>query len=95
MTKNMRKKPGHYSDFKARVYAVVTRIPRGKTMSYAQIARRAGYPRAARAVGSLMARNFNPKIPCHRVVRSDGRIGNYNRGGEVAKRRLLKREGAI
>lgn len=74
---------------------IVARIPRGKTMTYAEVARAAGYPRAARAVGNLMAKNFDPKVPCHRVIRSDGRIGSYNRGGEAAKRRLLVREGVL
>lgn len=185
----MKKKPEHYSDFAQKVRAVVAKIPRGSTMTYGEVARRAESPRAARAVGSLMSKNFNPTIPCHRVIRSDlpaprpdtyciyvimcgngafyigqtndlqkrwqehrdgvaadytkrfgarriihyeryrtreaavarekalktgfgrkwlkreylagrtrqagGRIGNYNRGGESAKRRLLMREGSI
>lgn len=88
----MKAKPRRFSDA---VRRVVAGIPRGNTMTYAQVARTAGYPRAARAVGSLLSKNFDPNIPCHRVIRSDGRIGNYNRGGERAKRALLKREGAI
>jgi len=48
---------------------------------------------AARAVGSVMAKNFDPKVPCHRVIRADGTVGAYNRGGPVAKRRLLEGEG--
>jgi methylated-DNA-[protein]-cysteine S-methyltransferase len=68
-------------------------IPRGETLTYGEVARLAGFPGAARAVGSLMARNFDPKIPCHRVIRSDGRPGEYNRGGEDVKRKLLEREG--
>lgn len=81
--------------FAARVYAVVHKIPKGSVMTYKQVARAAGSPRAYRGVGTLMAKNFDPKIPCHRVIRSDGKIGNYNRGGEKAKRALLKKEGAI
>ena len=81
--------------FTARVYAVVTKIPKGKVMTYAAVAKKAGNTRAARAVGTLMAKNYNPKVPCHRVIRSDGKIGNYNRGGSKAKRALLKKEGAI
>lgn len=77
------------------MYAVVRKIPRGKTMTYAQVAARAGNKGAARAVGTLMAKNYDPKIPCHRVIRSDGKIGNYNRGGIAKKRALLKKEGAI
>ena len=74
--------------FKERVLAVVKAIPRGQTMTYKQVAEAAGSPGASRAVGSLMARNFNPEIPCHRVVRSDGTLGDYNRGGTATK--LLK-----
>jgi methylated-DNA-[protein]-cysteine S-methyltransferase len=65
---------------------VVAKIPKGKVMTYKQVAARAGNPKAARAVGTLMAKNYNPTIPCHRVVRSDGKIGNYNQGGRDRKR---------
>ncbi len=81
--------------FSRKVYAVVAKIPRGKTLTYKQVAARAGNPRASRAVGTLMANNYNSNIPCHRVIRSDGTIGNYNRGGTVKKRLLLKKEGAL
>lgn len=80
------------ASFRDRVYSVVKKIPRGKTMTYKDVARRAGNPRAARAVGTLMARNFDPKIPCHRVVRSDGGVGDYNRGGPSRKMELLLEE---
>jgi O6-methylguanine-DNA--protein-cysteine methyltransferase len=46
-------------------------------------------------VGSLMRQNYDPAIPCHRVIHSDGKIGNYNRGGSSEKTRLLRKEGAI
>ena len=81
--------------FKEKVYAVVAKIPRGKTMTYKEVARRAGSPNAYRAVGNIM--NKNPdikKVPCHRVVRSDGDTGGYARGRK-AKIALLKKEGAI
>lgn len=81
--------------FSKRVYNVVAKIPKGKVMTYAGVAKKAGNAKAARAVGTLMAKNFNQKIPCHRVIRSDGRIGNYNRGGTEAKRTLLTKEGAV
>ena len=68
------------SDFNMRVFAVVKKIPRGKTLSYGEVARRAGNPGAARAVGAILHTNYDPKIPCHRVVRSDGTLGGYNRG---------------
>lgn len=64
-------------------------------MTYLQVAKRAGNAKAVRAVGSIMAKNFDLKIPCHRVIRTDGKIGNYNRGGTAAKRALLRKEGAI
>ena len=79
--------------FSSRVYAVVKKIPRGKVLTYIQVAAKAGNRRAARAVGTLMAKNFNPKIPCHRVIRSDGTIGNYNRGGPKKKLAILRKEG--
>lgn len=79
--------------FKERVLRVVSSIPKGKTMSYGEVAFAAGYPGAARAVGTLMAHNHDPKVPCHRVIRSDGRVGEYNGGGESAKRARLVNEG--
>jgi O-6-methylguanine DNA methyltransferase len=84
-----------HSAFAQKVRAIVAKIPKGQVMTYAAVAKKAGNPGAARAVGSLMAKNYDPKIPCHRVIRTDGKIGNYNRGGEKAKRALLKKEGAI
>jgi len=81
--------------FSDRVKSVVAKIPRGKTMTYAEVARRAGNARAARAVGAVMRANHDQKIPCHRVVRSDGRAGGYNRGGEKTKIKILKNEGAL
>ena len=62
-------------------------------MTYKQVAAKAGNPLAARAVGMLMSKNFNKKIPCHRVVRSDGKVGNYNRGGTERKMEILREEG--
>ncbi len=74
------------------VRAVVHRIPKGETLSYKEVATRAGNPRAARAVARIMATNFDPEIPCHRVIRSDGHLGGYNRGGEQKKRAILESE---
>lgn len=82
-------------DFAEKVRAIVKKIPKGKTMTYGTVARLAGSPGAARAVGSIMAANYDPTVPCHRVIRSDGKIGEYNRGGPKAKRALLVKEGAI
>ncbi|NTW30795.1 MAG: MGMT family protein [Candidatus Moranbacteria bacterium] len=81
--------------FREAVFSVVSGIPKGGTMSYGEVARRAGFPRAARAVGSLMRKNFDSMVPCHRVIRSDGRLGEYNRGGEDVKRKLLEKEGVL
>ncbi len=85
--------PTKASGFAAKVYAVVQKIPKGKVMTYGQVAKKAGKPGAARAVGTIMSHNYNPKIPCHRVVRSDGKIGDYNRGGAPRKFELLMSEG--
>lgn len=78
--------------FFQRVNRVVKNIPLGRTMTYKEVAKNAGFPKAFRAVGSLMAKNYNTEIPCHRVIKSDGGLGNYNRGGETAKAALLKKE---
>ncbi len=83
------------SSFADTVRAVVRQIPKGSTMSYREVAYKAGRPQAARAVANIMANNFDPTVPCHRVIKSDGSLGGYNRGGEVEKRRLLIAEGVI
>jgi methylated-DNA-[protein]-cysteine S-methyltransferase len=79
-------------DFSSLVKEIVRNIPKGSTLSYKEVAKRAGNPRAARAVARIMASNYNPNIPCHRVIRSDGTLGGYNRGGEKQKRVILKSE---
>jgi len=78
--------------FSDRVRSIVRAIPRGETRTYTQVAEAAGNPHAARAVGSVMRKNYDISIPCHRVVRSDGTVGNYNRGGSMAKAMLLTLE---
>lgn len=95
MPEKARREPAAYSAFAMKVRAVVAKIPRGKTMTYGQVANAAGKPRAARAVGMIMSKNYDPAIPCHRVVRADGKVGNYNRGGAFRKMKLLQEEGAI
>lgn len=72
---------------------VVRDIPKGQVLTYGEVAKRAGSAGAARAVGTIMANNYDKTVPCHRVIRSDGKIGNYNRGGSEVKRKLLKAEG--
>ena len=79
--------------FTEKVLAIVSRIPKGSVMSYSEVAARAGSPGASRAVGSIMAKNADPSVPCHRVIRSDGYIGQYNRGGVCAKKKMLESEG--
>lgn len=79
--------------FADRVRDVVRKIPKGKTRSYGEVARAVGKPGAARAVGTVMKSNYDPTVPCHRVIRADGVIGAYNRGGSEAKKRLLRAEG--
>lgn len=79
--------------FADKVYAVVKKIPRGKTLTYKEVAKKAGRPLAARAVGTIMAKNTDPKVPCHRVIRSDGKIGGYNKINGPSKRQLLREEG--
>jgi O-6-methylguanine DNA methyltransferase len=77
------------SDFKDKVLAVVRLIPEGKTMTYAEVASAAGSKGAHRAVGSIMKANYDSTVPCHRVVKSDGDVGQYNRGGPVRKAEIL------
>jgi methylated-DNA-[protein]-cysteine S-methyltransferase len=81
--------------FSEKVRAIVAKIPKGKVLTYAEVARRAGSPKAARAVGAIMKTNYNPDIPCHRVIRSDGGMGGYNRGGISKKAEILKKEGYL
>lgn len=82
------------TEFEQAVLGKTLEIPRGEVRTYAWVAREIGRPKAVRAVGSALADNPIPLlIPCHRVVRSDGVIGNYGMGGPVAKRAILRHEG--
>ncbi|MBI5229503.1 MGMT family protein [Candidatus Micrarchaeota archaeon] len=75
------------------VLVLVEKIPRGKVTTYGELARALGKPNAARAVGKALNKNPHPiKVPCHRVVRSDGRVGGYALGARK-KVKLLKKEG--
>ena len=80
--------------FQQLVYNVVKRIPKGKTLTYGEVAKKVGKPGAARAVGTALSKNFDPAIPCHRVIRSDGKMGGYNRGINK-KISLIRKEKAI
>lgn len=83
--------------FQTKVLLATYRIPKGQTVTYKELAKRAGYPKAYRAVGSVMRINpLAPTIPCHRVIKSDGSLGNYSaEGGTRKKMLMLKREHAI
>lgn len=88
------------ASFKQTVLKIVKDIPKGKTLTYKEVAYKAGSPNAARVVGTIMSHNADISIPCHRVIRSDGTVGGYNgiRGGRVgatAKQEILKAEKAI
>ena len=80
--------------FAAKVYEVVRRIPAGQVLTYKQVAILAGSPNAYRAVGNILNKNHNPQIPCHRVIRSDGKTGGYN-GLVGQKAKILKKEGYL
>lgn len=81
------------SDFQKAVLEAMMRIPHGEVRSYGEVAEMAGYPRAARAVGTVCRNNKYPiVIPCHRVVASNG-IGGYGYGGKEIKKKLLAMEG--
>jgi O-6-methylguanine DNA methyltransferase len=81
--------------FNEKVLEVVSKIPAGKVLTYAQVANKAGNPKASRAVGSIMAKNQDKNIPCHRVVKSDGSIGMYNGLRGKSKVAILKAEGVM
>lgn len=81
--------------FAEKVYEVTKGIPKGKTLTYKEVAVKISHPKSARAVGIVLSKNFNKEIPCHRVIRSDGKMGGYNRGGEIEKKKILNKEKGI
>ncbi len=83
------------TEFQLKVWAYLRKIPRGSVKTYSQVAKDIGKPLAVRAVANAIGKNpYAPKIPCHRVIRSDGTLGGYSgRGGIKTKRFLLKKEG--
>ena len=85
------------TEFQLKVWAYLRKIPRGSVKTYSQVAEAIGKPLAARAVANAIGKNpYAPKIPCHRVIRSDGSLGGYSgRGGIKTKRFLLKKEGIM
>lgn len=83
--------------FKERVYLLLRKVPKGKVVTYGQLAKMAGKPRAARAIGVFMRINPDaPRTPCHRVVASDGSLTGYSAAGGVKKKkRMLVEEGVF
>ena len=81
--------------FQVRVWSYLAKIPLGTFKTYSQVAKGIGKPLAVRAVANAIGKNpYAPKIPCHRVIRSDGSLGGYSgKGGIRTKKLLLKREG--
>ena len=83
------------TDFQKKVWLEISKIPKGKTITYKELAIKIGKPKAYRAVGNACAMNSLLEIiPCHRVVRGDGKMGGYKgKKGIERKKRLLKSEG--
>jgi len=83
--------------FQVKIWKFLKKIPPGKVMTYKEIAVFLNMPNAARAVANACAKNpFPPSIPCHRVIRSDGKLGGYSGpGGLKTKKKLLKKEGYL
>ena len=81
--------------FQVKVWKYLRKIPRGSVKTYKEVAQAINCPKSARAVANACGKNpYSPKIPCHRVIRSDGSIGGYSaKGGKKAKIKLLKKEG--
>ncbi len=80
--------------FQIEVYKVVKKIPEGKVMTYKEVAKSIGKPRAYRAVGNALNKNTDSSVPCHRVIRTDSKIGGYRKGAKK-KKELLKEEGFV
>jgi len=85
------------TNFQKKVWKEISKIPKGKVRTYKELAKLIGKPKSSRAVANACGRNPYPiKIPCHRVIRSDGSLGGYSgKGGIKTKKNLLKKEGVI
>ena len=83
--------------FQIKVWKYLLTIPKGRVKTYKQVAIGINLPKSARAVANACAKNpYAPKIPCHRVIRSDGSLGGYSgKGGIKTKKKLLKSEGIL
>jgi methylated-DNA-[protein]-cysteine S-methyltransferase len=83
------------SNFAQQVYRLTKRIPKSKVSTYKEIARALKNPNASRAVGNALNKNpYAPKVPCHRVIKSNGEVGGFA-GGTKQKIAILKKEGII
>ena len=83
--------------FQLKVWNYLKKIPKGQTRTYSDVAKAINKPKSVRAVANAIGKNpYAPKIPCHRVIRSDGSLGGYSgKGGINTKRKLLKSEGIL
>ena len=83
--------------FQIKVWKYLINIPPGSVKTYKQVARGINRPNSARAVANACGKNpYSPKVPCHRVIRSDGKLGGYSAaGGTKTKKKLLKKEGFL
>jgi len=87
------KKQYNSTEFENKVWQILKRVPRGRVITYQALAQAIGCLQSARAVGNALHKNpWAPKVPCHRVVKSNGQIGGY-RSGIRKKTALLKSEG--
>ena len=93
--KSMKLKNG--TKFEIKVWNSISKIPRGEVRTYKELAIQINRPKSARAVANACGKNPYPvKIPCHRVIRSDGKLGGYSgKGGTKTKKKLLKNEGYL
>ena len=90
----MNKNEQKLTKFQKKVYNQVKKIPRGKVLSYKEVARLIGLPLAYRAVGNVLNKNPFKTVPCHRIIRSDGKVGGYAKGTKK-KIEILKKEGFL
>lgn len=81
-----------FTDFQKKVFKATQKIPKGKVSTYKETAKAIGHPRAHRAVGNVLNKNHDPRVPCHRVIRSNGQVGGFRRGRK-AKIKKLQSEG--
>ena len=83
--------------FQLKVWKYLKKIPKGQIRTYSDVAKAINTPKSLRAVANAIGKNpYAPKIPCHRVIRSDGSLGGYSgKGGINTKRKLLKSEGIL